>query len=59
MIAMIFDKLGLAALVKPVGLPAEPLCCSTKWLLYYLQAVQWRAALYDCASMDHVSEDGD
>lgn len=59
MIAMIFDKLGLAALVKPVGLPAEPLCCSTKWLLYYLQAVQWRAALYDCASMDRVSEDGD
>lgn len=59
MIAMIFDKLGLAALVKPVGLPAEPLCCSTKWLLYYLQAVQWRDALYGCASMDRASEDGD
>lgn len=44
MMAMVFDKLGLAAFVKPVGSPAEPLCCSTKWLLYYLQAVQWRAA---------------
>lgn len=38
MIAMSFDKLGLVALVKPVGSPAEPLCCNIKCLIYHLQA---------------------
>lgn len=33
-----FDKLGLLALVKPVGLAAEPLA-TPKRLLYHLQTV--------------------